>query len=63
MSIEKKPTVEEVLKRVENLSKLVKNYREDFEDRMKKKPMESAGIIFVAGLILGIILGTSTSRR
>jgi ElaB/YqjD/DUF883 family membrane-anchored ribosome-binding protein len=62
MSEEKKPRVEELEKRLEDVSKLVKDYRGEFEEIMKRKPMESAGIIFVVGLVIGILIGASSRR-
>ena len=62
MSEEKKPRVEELEKRLEEVRKLVKEYRGEFEGIMKRKPIESAGIIFIAGLVLGLLIGSSSRR-
>jgi len=58
-----KPTTEELQKRIEEVRELSKKYRSELEDRVKTRPLESAGIIFVAGLVLGILIATSKSRR
>ncbi len=58
-----KPTTEELQKRIEEVRKLSEKYRSELEDRVKTRPLESAGIIFVAGLVLGILIATSKSRR
>ena len=63
MSEKVKPMVEELQKKVEDVTKLANEYRAELEEIMKRRPLESAGIIFVAGLVLGILIGTSTSRR
>ncbi|MCK5604659.1 hypothetical protein KAR91_22410 [Candidatus Pacearchaeota archaeon] len=58
-----KPTTEELQKRIEEVRELSEKYRSELEDRVKTRPLESAGIIFVAGLVLGILIATSKSRR
>lgn len=62
MSEEKKERVEKLEKRSEDVRKLVNKYRGEFEEIMKRKPMESAGIIFIAGLVLGLLIGASSRR-
>lgn len=63
MSEEKKSRIEELETKMEDIKKLVKEYRGDFEEIMKRRPTETAGIIFIAGLVLGLLLGASASRR
>jgi len=58
-----KPTIEGLQKKIEDMKKLVERYRTELEDRVATRPLESAGIIFIAGLILGVLIGTSSSRR
>ena len=60
MSEEKKPRVEELEKRFEEVRKLIKKYRGEFEEIMKRKPIETAGIIFIAGLVLELLIGSSS---
>ena len=62
MSEEKKPRVEELEKRFEEVRKLIKKYRGEFEEIMKRKPIETAGIIFIAGLVLGLLIRASSRR-
>lgn len=62
MSEEKKAREEEIEKRLEDLKKLVSKYRSELEEIMKRRPMESAGIIFIAGLVIGILIGASSRR-
>ena len=33
------------------------------QETIKKKPLESAGAIFIAGVVVGLLIGTSMSRR
>ena len=63
MSDEVKPKVEDLQKKIEDVSKLAKEYKSELEERMKSRPLQSAGIILIAGLILGVLIGTSVSRR
>ncbi len=58
-----KPTIEELQKKLEDTRKLSEKYRNQLEERVTTKPLESAGIIFIVGIILGILIGAATSRR
>ncbi|MCW4032513.1 MAG: hypothetical protein NWF08_03865 [Candidatus Bathyarchaeota archaeon] len=58
-----KERVEKLEKRSEEVRKLVNKYRGELEETMKRRPMESAGIIFIAGLVLGLLIGASSRRR
>jgi len=58
-----KPTIEELQKKLENTRKLSEKYRNQLEERVTTRPLESAGIFFIVGLILGILVGAATSRR
>jgi ElaB/YqjD/DUF883 family membrane-anchored ribosome-binding protein len=62
MSEEKKVREEELEKRLEDVRKLVSKYRGELEEIMKRRPIVSAGIIFVIGLVIGILIGTSSRR-
>ena len=55
-----KPTIEDLNKKIKDVKKLADDSKVVLEDKMKSKPMESAAMIFVVGLILGILIG---SRR
>jgi ElaB/YqjD/DUF883 family membrane-anchored ribosome-binding protein len=59
-SKETKPTIEDLNKKIKDVKKLADDSKIALEDKMKSKPLESAAMIFVVGLILGILLG---SRR
>jgi ElaB/YqjD/DUF883 family membrane-anchored ribosome-binding protein len=58
-----KPTKEELQKKIEEVLKLTEEYKPDLEKRIKEEPLKSAGMIFLIGLVLGLILGISTCRR
>ncbi len=59
-SKETTPTMEDLHKTITDVKKLSDDSRVMLEEKMKSKPLESAAMIFVVGLILGILLG---SRR
>ncbi len=56
MSEKVKPSVEELQKKIEDVKSLTKGYSTELEERMQTRPFESAGLIFIAGLILGIMV-------
>ncbi|WP_455277264.1 hypothetical protein [[Eubacterium] cellulosolvens] len=58
-----KARVDELYKRIEDMRKLADEYKFELEETIKAKPLESIGVIFIAGLIFGILLGTTSSRR
>lgn len=74
MSKKEKPSVEELHKKIMNIRKTRERLLEDVKDLSSEakgeleemvmgSPLESAAIIFLAGLVLGVLLGTSTRRR
>ena len=65
MSKKEKPkesthTIEDLQEKIKDVKKLADDSRTLLEGRMKRRPLESAAMIFIVGLILGILLG---SRR
>lgn len=58
-----KPAVDRAQKKIVKLTKLSKEYESDLKRIMKKTPYESAGIIFIIGLVLGLVIGMSRRRR
>ena len=58
-----KPAVDRAQKKIVKLTKLSKEYESDLKRIMEKTPYESAGIIFIIGLVLGLIIGMSRRRR
>ena len=58
-----KPTMEDLQKRIQSMEETAQLYKTQLEDTIRSKPLQSAGAIFVGGLILGILLGIAVSRR
>lgn len=50
-------------KKIKDAKKLADDSKAMLEERMKKRPLESASMIFVAGVILGVLIGSTTARR
>jgi len=50
-------------KKIEDIKRLSKEYGAELEVMIQRKPLESAGIIFIVGVILGILIGKGASRR
>ena len=60
---EAKPLIEDLDKTIKDVKKLTDDSKIMIEDRMKSKPLESATMIFMAGVILGVLIGSATARR
>ena len=60
---EVKPSREDLHKKIKDVRKLADDSKAMLEERMKKRPLESASMIFVAGVILGVLIGSTTARR
>lgn len=58
-----KPTIEDLQRRLEGMEKITDKYKMVLEERIRSKPLESAGLIFVGGIILGVLIGAAVSRR
>lgn len=58
-----KVTIEDLHKRIGEVKDYTEKTRQELQERIKKKPIESAGVIFIAGVIIGLLIGTSISRR
>ena len=58
-----KPTIEDLDKTIKDVKKLADDSKIMLENRMKSKPLESATMILMAGLVLGILIGSATARR
>jgi F0F1-type ATP synthase assembly protein I len=63
MDEKSKVTIEDLYKRIGDVKDYTEKTRKELQDTIKKKPLESAGAIFIAGVIIGIIIGTAMSRR
>ena len=73
MSEKEKPSVEEIHKQImdirktrerllEDIKDLSSEARSELEEMVTGSPLESAAIIFLAGLVLGVLVGTSRRR-
>ncbi len=58
-----KVTIEDLHKRIGEVKDYTEKTRQELQETIKKKPIESAGVIFIAGVIIGLLIGTSISRR
>ncbi|MFC1506737.1 hypothetical protein ACFLQ6_06670 [Thermoproteota archaeon] len=60
-------TISEVKDHTMKLGKELKDSikidEKELEETIKKKPLESAGVIFIAGIIIGLLIGSSVSRH
>lgn len=63
MDEKSKVTIEDLHKRIGEVKDYTEKTRKELQDTIKKKPLESAGAIFIIGVIIGLIIGTSISRR
>ena len=60
---ETKPAIEDLQKKIKDVKKLADDSKAMLEDKMKRRPLESASMIFVAGVILGALLSSAIARR
>jgi len=58
-----KMTVEELQKRLGDLKEFTETSRVELEAMIKRKPLESAGVVFLAGIVVGVLIGASIARR
>jgi len=63
MSEKPKITTEELQKRLSDLTELVESSRVELEGMIRRKPLESAGVVFLAGIVVGVLVGASIARR
>jgi len=56
-------TVEELQKRLGDLKEFTETSRVELEAMIKRRPLESAGVVFLAGIVVGVLIGASISRR
>ena len=54
-----KPSIEDLDKVIKDVKKLADDSKAMLEDRMKSKPLESVTMVFMAGVILGILIGSA----
>jgi ElaB/YqjD/DUF883 family membrane-anchored ribosome-binding protein len=63
MAEKAKLTLEELQKRLGDLKEYAERTRVELEGMIKKRPVESAGVVFIAGIVVGILIGSSVARR
>jgi len=56
------PSIED-LKKIKDVKKLADDSKAMLEDKMKNRPLESAAMIFVSGVILGVLINSTTTRH
>jgi len=61
-SEEVKPTMDELQNKIQDVKKLADYSKIMLEDSMKSRPLESAAMIFVAGAVIGVLIGSVTSK-
>lgn len=60
---ESKMTVQELHKKLENIGKTANEYKTHFQRIVSKRPLEAAIVIFLTGLMSGILVRAVRSRR
>jgi hypothetical protein len=60
---ESKLSIEDLQKKIKDVKKLTDDSKVILEDKMKHSPLESAAMIFVVGVIVGVLIGSTTARR
>jgi len=45
------------------LQDAIGNEEKELQETIKKKPLESASVKFIAGVIIGLVIGSSISRH
>ena len=57
------PKLEDLQKKIEEMQQVTEKYKASLEEKIRSKPLESAGLIFAGGAILGILIGIFISKR
>ena len=60
---ESKLSIEDLQKKIKDVKKLTDDSKAMLENKMKNRPIGSAATIFVIGVILGVLIGSTTARR
>ncbi len=63
MAEKPKVTIEELQQRIGDIKDYAEKTRLEIEEMVRKRPLESAGVVFIAGIVIGILIGTSIARR
>jgi len=63
MSEKMQPKIEDLQKKIEEIQQVTEKYKAHLEEKIASKPLESAGLVFAGGALLGILLGILISKR
>jgi len=63
MAEKPKVTIKELQQRIGDIKDYAEKTRLEIEEMVRKRPLESAGVVFIAGIVIGILIGTSIARR
>lgn len=55
--------IEDIAGALSDIKDLVEKSKVELEEWISEHPLESAAFILMAGIVFGLLLGTSTSRR
>ncbi|WP_455369271.1 hypothetical protein [[Eubacterium] cellulosolvens] len=60
---ENKTTIAQLHKKFEYANKTANEYKAQLKDVMNRKPVQTAAVLFLAGLVSGVIVGVVKSRH
>ena len=60
---ENKTTITELHNKLEYAKKTANEYKVQLKDMMNRKPMQTAAVLFLAGLVSGVIVGAVKARH
>ena len=60
---ENKTTITQLHKKLEYANKTANEYKAQLKDVMNKKPVQTAAVLFLVGLVSGVIVGVVKSRH
>ncbi|OGD54022.1 hypothetical protein A3K80_00185 [Candidatus Bathyarchaeota archaeon RBG_13_38_9] len=60
---ENKTIISELHNKLEYANKTANEYRGQLKDVMNRKPVQTAAVLFLAGLVSGVIVGAVKSRH
>jgi F0F1-type ATP synthase assembly protein I len=58
-----KTTIAELHNKIEYANKTANEYKAQLKDVMNRKPVQTAAVLFLAGLVSGVIVGAVKSRH
>lgn len=58
-----KTTIAELHNKLEYANKTANEYKTQLKDMMTRKPVQTAAVLFLAGLVSGVIVGAVKSRH